>query len=209
MGKMKKVCAMFLLAGIVVVSGNCQTQAAKKKLSVNKVYDTTTRVKGKTSKKALVKIKIGKKVYKKKATKKGNFQIKIPRQKVGKTFWVRSYYRKKGKWKFSKKKKVHILTKTLKVERFSKKDRIIKGYARPGTIVGINLVPIQENNCNTGSVSYPEGIRGAAVTTNKYGRFIIKFEGKIGNCIAEIECNKKSGNYNYTIMKKTVRPYDS
>lgn len=208
MGKIKKICMMVVLAGSIVISGNCQTQAVKKKLSVNKVYDTTTKVTGKTSKNSLVKIKIGKKVYKKRATKNGKFKIKIPVQKVGKTFWVRSYHKKNEKWKFLKKQKVHVLTKNLKVERFSKKARIIKGYARPGIIVGINLVPIQENICNNGSESYPDGIRGAAVNTNKYGRFVIKFEEKIGNCIAEIECNRKNDNNNYTVLKKTIRPYD-
>lgn len=202
MGKMKKVCAMFLLAGIVVVSGNCQTQAAKKKLSVNKVYDTTTRVKGKTSKKALVKIKIGKKVYKKRATKKGNFQIKIPKQKVGKAFWVRSYQKKRKKWKLVKKKKVYVLTRGLVVKPFSKNDTVIRGYSRPNVRIGMTIIPrwFVENG-EEGYLDFP----AADLETDARGRFCMKWSEKIGDSIVDIGAYKNGKEF----VTKKVRPYDS
>ena len=57
--------------------------AANKKLKVNKVYTTTKKIKGKTKKKYLVKVKIGEKIYKKKASKKGNFTTRC--RKAGRT----------------------------------------------------------------------------------------------------------------------------
>lgn len=100
---------------------------AATKLSVNRVYTTTTRVKGKTKKKYIVKIKIGRKTYKARASKKGKFSIKIPKRKVGSSFYVKAYKGKKLKYK----KRVYVCTKSLTVNKFSRTSRYIKGYAKP------------------------------------------------------------------------------
>ena len=76
------VVATALFFSMTMIQTN--VDAASKKLKVNTVYDTTTKIKGKTKKKYLVKVKIGEKIYKKKASKKGNFTITIPKQKAGK-----------------------------------------------------------------------------------------------------------------------------
>ena len=94
--------------------------AANKKLKVNKVYTTTKKIKGKTKKKYLVKVKIGKKIYKKKASSKGNFTIPIPKQKVGKKLTVKAYRKKNKKWKLYAKKTITVKKKTVKATTKSK-----------------------------------------------------------------------------------------
>lgn len=113
--------------------------AAKKKLTVNRVYNTTTKVKGKTKKKYRVTVKIGKKTYKKTASKKGNYSIKIPKQSAGKSFYVRSYKKKGKKWKLYTKKKVYVIAKTASISKFSKTAKNIKGYTRPKYTVKVTM----------------------------------------------------------------------
>lgn len=113
--------------------------AAKKKLTVNRVYNTTTKVKGKTKKKYRVTVKIGKKTYKKTASKKGNYSMKIPKQSAGKSFYVRSYKKKGKKWKLYTKKKVYVLAKTASIRKFSKTAKNIQGYTRPKYTVKVTM----------------------------------------------------------------------
>ena len=94
--------------------------AANKKLKVNKVYTTTKKIKGKTKKKYLVKVKIGEKIYKKKASKKGNFTITIPKQRAGKKLTVKTYRKKNKKWKLYAKKTITVKKKTVKATTKSK-----------------------------------------------------------------------------------------
>lgn len=201
MGWMKKVCVMLVAVGIVLILGNSPVQAAKKKLSVNKVYDTTTKIKGTTSKKALVKIKIGKKIYKKRAGKKGKFQIKIRKQKVGKSFWVRTYQKKHGKWKLSKKKKVYVLTKKLIVKPFSKNDTVIRGYSRPNVRIGIIIIPRWfEENGEQAYMDFP----AADLETDDRGRFVARWSDKIGDSVVHINSYKNSK----TFSDIKIKPYD-
>lgn len=113
--------------------------AAKKKLTVNRVYNTTTKVKGKTKKKYRVTVKIGKKTYKKTASKKGNYSMKIPKQSAGKSFYVRSYKKKGKKWKLYTKKKVYVIAKTASIRKFSKTAKNIQGYTRPKYTVKVTM----------------------------------------------------------------------
>lgn len=113
--------------------------SAAKKLTVNRVYNTTTKVKGKTKKKYRVTVKIGKKTYKKTASKKGNYNIKIPKQSAGKSFYVRSYKKKGKKWKLYTKKKVYVIAKTASIRKFSKTAKNIKGYTRPKYTVKVTM----------------------------------------------------------------------
>lgn len=113
--------------------------AAKKKLTVNRVYNTTTKIKGKTKKKYRVTVKIGKKTYKKIASKKGNYSMKIPKQSAGKSFYVRSYKKKGKKWKLYTKKKVYVIAKTASIRKFSKTAKNIQGYTRPKYTVKVTM----------------------------------------------------------------------
>lgn len=55
------------------------------------MYENATRINGKTRKKNIVRVKIGKKTYKAKANKKGKFTVKIPRVAAGKKYTLKSY----------------------------------------------------------------------------------------------------------------------
>ena len=108
------------------IQGN-DVHAASKKLSVNRVYENATRINGKTRKKNIVRVKIGKKTYKAKANKKGKFTVKIPRVAAGKKYTLKSY---KGK-KLYKTKKVYVIAKKLKINKYTPNSKSISGYTRP------------------------------------------------------------------------------
>ena len=78
----KSVVVVTMMLFSMMLFSMTNVHAANKKLKVNKVYTTTKKIKGKTKKKYLIKVKIGKKIYKKKASSKGNFSIKIPKKKI-------------------------------------------------------------------------------------------------------------------------------
>lgn len=99
--------------------------AANKKLKINKVYTITKKIKGKTKKKYLVKVKIGKKIYKKKASSKGNFSIKIPKQKAGKKIKIKVYRRKNKKWKLYTTKTIKVKNKKNNVKKYPGKEDAI------------------------------------------------------------------------------------
>ena len=63
----KSVVVVTMMLFSMILFSMTNVHAANKKLKVNKVYTTTKKIKGKTKKKYLVKVKIGKKIYKKKA----------------------------------------------------------------------------------------------------------------------------------------------
>ncbi len=159
-------------------------QAAKKKLSVNKVYNTTTRVKGKTKKKYQVRIKIGKKTYKATAIKKGNYSVKIPKQAAGKTLYVRAY--KKGGKKYYTKKKFYVLAKTISVKKFSKNSKYIKGYARPKYKIKVTM----------------NGKTYKKKASKTKGYFSIKMKKAAGNATAMIKLYNTKGKYVKAYKKK-------
>ena len=84
-----------MMAASVALTGNVNVSAATKKLSVNRIYENATVIKGKTKKKNVVKVKVGGKTYSVKANKKGKFKVKVPKVKAGKKYTVRSYKKKK------------------------------------------------------------------------------------------------------------------
>ena len=110
----KSVVIVTMMFFSIILFSMTNVHAANKKLKVNKVYTTTKKIKGKTKKKYLVKVKIGKKIYKKKASSKGNFTIPIPKQKVGKKLTVKAYRKKNKKWKLYAKKTIIVKKKTAK-----------------------------------------------------------------------------------------------
>lgn len=212
MKKIKQRCITFLLIGIISIFSSSLVSvhaASKKKLTVNSVYKTTKTIKGKTTKRALVKIKLGKKIYKSRADKKGNYRVRIPRQKVGKSFWVRSYQKKSGKWKLSKKKKVFVVTKKVVIKKLSKKSKVISGYARPGTYITVEIT----DDSLYQKEQYVEASRGIyAMHLGKSGKFSFTLEdGKpIGNCLVTIRLwkNEKAVANGSFLYAKEMRAYD-
>ena len=110
----KSVVIVTMMFFSIILFSMTNVHAANKKLKVNKVYTTTKKIKGKTKKKYLVKVKIGKKIYKKKASSKGNFTITIPKQKAGKKLSVKAYRKKHKKWKLYAKMTITVKKKTAK-----------------------------------------------------------------------------------------------
>lgn len=166
-------------------------KAAKKKLSVNKVYNTTTKVKGKTKGKYVVKIKIGKKTYKATASKKGNYSIKIPKQAAGKTLYARAY--KKGGKKYYTKKKFYVLAKTISISKFSKTAKTIKGYARPKYKVKITM----------------NGKTYTKKASKTKGYFSVKMKKAAGNATATIRLYNTKGKKVKTDKKKAYNATSS
>lgn len=117
----KSVVVVTMMLFSMILFSMTNVHAANKKLKVNKVYTTTKKIKGKTKKKYLVKVKIGKKIYKKKASKKGNFTITIPKQKAGKKLTVKAYRKKNKKWKLYAKKTITVKRKTAKTTATNKR----------------------------------------------------------------------------------------
>lgn len=127
--------SMMMAASVAFgIQGN-DVHAASKKLSVNRVYENATRINGKTRKKNIVRVKIGKKTYKAKANKKGKFTVKIPRVAVGKKYTLKSY---KGK-KLYKTKKVYVIAKKLKINKYTPNSKSISGYTRPSYKVKVKI----------------------------------------------------------------------
>ena len=166
-------------------------KAAKKKLSVNKVYNTTTKVKGKTKGKYVVKIKIGKKTYRAAASKKGNYNIKIPKQAAGKSLYVKAY--KKGGKKYYTKKKFYVLAKTISVSKFSKTSKTIKGYARPKYTVKVTI----------------NGKTYKKKASKTKGFFSIKMKKAAGNATATIKLYNTKGKCLKTYKKKAYNATSS
>ena len=108
----KSVVVVTMILFSMMLFSMTNVHAANKKLKVNKVYTTTKKIKGKTKKKYLIKVKIGKKIYKKKASSKGNFTIPIPKQKVGKKLTVKAYRKKNKKWRLYAKKTITVKKKS-------------------------------------------------------------------------------------------------
>ena len=138
MRRIKKsiVVATALFFSMTMIQTN--VDAASKKLKVNTVYDTTTKVKGKTKKRYKVKLKVGKKTYIAKANKKGNFQIRIPKQNPGKKIKIKVYRRKNKKWKLYTKKTVTVKKKSKKVVTNTTKKNKYPGKEDPIDLKQVN-----------------------------------------------------------------------
>lgn len=157
MRKIKKsiVVATALFFSMTMIQTN--VDAASKKLKVNTVYDTTTKVKGKTKKKYLVKVKTGKKIYKKKASSKGNFTIPIPKQKTGKKLTVKVYKKKNKIWKLYTKKTVTVKKKSKKVVTNTTKKNKYPGKEDPIDLKQVNKDLATGKKINKGQLDLGAG----------------------------------------------------
>lgn len=131
--------------------------AASKKLKVNTVYDMTTKVKGKTKKRYKVKLKVGKKTYTAKANKKGNFQIRIPKQNPGKKIKIKVYRRKNKKWKLYTKKTVSVKKKSKKIATNTTKKNKYPGKEDPIDLKQVNKDLATGKKINKGQLDLGAG----------------------------------------------------
>ncbi len=125
----KRRIAVELFAMMIAVTGvfhgSINVNAATKKITVDQTYENATKIKGKTKKGCVVKVKIGKKTYQSKVNKKGNYSVKVPKLKLGKKYTMTAYQKKK----VYAKKSFYAETKNIKVNAFTENDHIFSGYA--------------------------------------------------------------------------------
>lgn len=152
-----------------------QVNASNQKIQMAPLYQDQKSIQGKTKKRYKIKVWIGKKKYQTRAKKNGKFRLRIPKQKVGKTIVVRIY---RGK-RYITKKKIHVLTRSIKVNRFSTKSKNIKGYARPGYKIKVTM---NQRKYTTKA-------------SKKKGVFQIKMKDTAGNGTARISLYNKKGKY--------------
>lgn len=162
----KSVVVVIMMLFSMMLFSMTNVHAANKKLKVNKVYTTTKKIKGKTKKKYLVKVKIGKKIYKKKASSKGNFSIKIPKQKAGKKIKIKVYRRKNKKWKL-------YTTKTIKVKN---KKNNVKKY--PGKEDAIDLEQVKKDLATGKEIS-----KGETALGKGHYYYLMNFGGLKGDAL--------------------------
>lgn len=162
----KSVVVVTMMLFSMMLFSMTNVYAANKKLKVNKVYTTTKKIKGKTKKKYLVKVKIGKKIYKKKASSKGNFSIKIPKQKAGKKIKIKVYRRKNKKWKL-------YTTKTIKVKN---KKNNVKKY--PGKEDAIDLEQVKKDLATGKEIS-----KGETALGKGHYYYLMNFGGLKGDAL--------------------------
>lgn len=153
----KSVVIVTMMFFSIILFSMTNVHAANKKLKVNKVYTTTKKIKGKTKKKYLVKVKIGKKIYKKKASSKGNFSIKIPKQNPGKKIKIKVYRRKNKKWKLYTKKTVTVKKKSKKVVTNTTKKNKYPGKEDPIDLKQVNKDIASGKTLNKGQTALGPG----------------------------------------------------
>ena len=165
----------FILVMCLCMAVPINVCAANQKIKVNPVYQNSKVIKGKTKKRYRVQAKIGKKKYQTKADRKGNFRLRIPKQSVGKSFYIKVY---RGK-RYILKKKIHVLTKSIKIQKFSTKNKIIKGYARPGYRIKVTM----------------NHKRYQTKASKVKGSFKVLMKRPAGNATAKISLYNKKGKY--------------
>lgn len=120
----KRRIAVELFAMMIAVTGvfhgSMNVNAATKKITVDQTYENATKIKGKTKKGCVVKVKIGKKTYQSKVNKKGNYSVKVSKLKLGKKYTMTAYQKKK----VYAKKSFYAETKNIKVKAFTENDHI-------------------------------------------------------------------------------------
>ena len=120
----KRRIAVELFAMMIAVTGvfhgSMNVNAATKKITVDQTYENATKIKGKTKKGCVVKVKIGKKTYQSKVNKKGNYSVKVSKLKLGKKYTMTAYQKKK----VYAKKSFYAETKNIKVNAFTENDHI-------------------------------------------------------------------------------------
>lgn len=155
--KKARKCLAVSLAVAMLITSMIPVSAGQKKLKVNTVYNTAKKVKGKTKKRYLVRVKIGKKTYKKKADKKGYFSVTIPKQKTGKKLTVKVYKKKNKKWKLYTKKTVTVKKKSKKVATNTTKKNKYPGKEDPIDLDQVNKDIASGKHMNKGQSALGAG----------------------------------------------------
>lgn len=168
----KSVVVVTMILFSMMLFSMTNVHAANKKLKVNKVYTTTKKIKGKTKKKYLVKVKIGKKIYKKKASSKGNFTIPIPKQKVGKKLTVKAYRKKNKKWKLYAKMTITVKKKTAKTTVKNTESKY------PGKEDAIDLEQVKKDLATGKEIS-----KGETALGKGHYYYLMNFGGLKGNAL--------------------------
>lgn len=139
----KRRIAVELFAMMIAVTGvfhgSMNVNAATKKITVDQTYENATKIKGKTKKGCVVKVKIGKKTYQSKVNKKGNYSVKVSKLKLGKKYTMTAYQKKK----VYAKKSFYAETKNIKVNAFTENDHIFSGYAPSKAYIVVNNPGLQ------------------------------------------------------------------
>lgn len=122
----KRRIAVELFAMMIAVTGvfhgSMNVNAATKKITVDQTYENATKIKGKTKKGCVVKVKIGKKTYQSKVNKKGNYSVKVSKLKLGKKYTMTAYQKKK----VYAKKSFYAETKNIKVNALNAAENHIR-----------------------------------------------------------------------------------
>ena len=153
----KSVVIVTMMFFSIILFSMTNVHAANKKLKVNKVYTTTNKIKGKTKKKYLVKVKIGKKIYKKKASSKGNFSIKIPKQNPGKKIPIMVFRRPNKIWRLYTPKPVTVKKKSKKVVTNTTKKNKYPGKEDPIDLKQVNKDLATGKKINKGQLDLGAG----------------------------------------------------
>ena len=162
-----------------------QVCQAGQKVHIDPIYQNQQILKGRAKKKSKIQVQIGKKEYRTRVQGNGKIRLKIPKQKVGKTLVVKIY---RGKHNLIK-KKIHVLTKNIKVKKFSTKSKSINGYAKPGYRIKITM----------------NRRKYTTRASKKKGIFRIKMKHAAGNGVAKVSLYNKKGKY---LKSLTLTAYD-
>lgn len=148
MKKMIKKTMHMVIAAAMIFSfmgmGNT-TASAKSMYRIDTVYNTSNTIQGKAKKNIKVTVQIGNKRYSQKTSKKGNYKIKVSKNKlrnrIGKTITVKFYQKKKNKksWKKVKTKKTYVIADKVKLNQITDNTQSIQGYTRPGYTVKLDM----------------------------------------------------------------------
>ena len=159
-----------MMMTVTSVFGGVNVSAATPKLTVNQVYKNATWITGKAKKKSTVKIKIGKKTYQTKVSKKGNYSLKVPKVKTNVKYTIKGYQKKK----LYAKKSFYAVVKGIEVDPFTEKDHVISGYTAQTAYVVLK---------SNGKVY--------TTTSKNSGYFKIDVKTPLGNNKIEIKVYKK------------------
>lgn len=193
MKKMKKSLAVLtILFFSMIISPTSVVKAKSSNLKIDTVYNTTKTVKGKINRKQKkyykVKLKIGKKTYTVKTSKRGRFTLKIKKQKPGTKLKVIVYRKNKLK----QQKQIYVIAKNPVVNRFSLNSKKISGYTRKNYLI----------------IAKINGKTYKSKSNNTSGKFTINSKKKIGENTVNIKIYKQNHKNKKLVKEFNKKAYD-